>query len=172
MSVADEIQRLDTGLLPDEEPGGIGTITLVGLCKGDADEVAKRTCEVFRAVLVSGSTSWPTEAEWRDRLAGWFIDASAPEMTQEEAERWLERWRAMTAREKAAIEETKRWALADWLYWLQPSERQWEFWECRAKGKDVVRLTIKIDGWPIAHGALNWLLRAAGADRVVIEEEN
>ena len=53
---------------------------------------------------------------------------------------------------------------------LQSSERQWEFWECKAKGNDVVRLTIKINGRPIAHGALNWLLRAAGAGRTVIED--
>jgi len=172
MSVADEIRRLDAGPLPDEEPGGIGTITLLGLCQDDAEAVAQRACEVLRAVLVSGSPSWPTDAEWRNRLPGWFIDASAREMTQEEAEQWLDKWRAMTAEEKAALEETQRWALADWLHWLQPSERQWEFWECGASDSHMVRLTVKVNSWPIAHGALDWLLRAAGADRVVTEEGN
>jgi hypothetical protein len=170
MSVSDEIRRLDEGPLTDEEPGGIGTVTLLGLCEGNAGDVARRVREVLRVVLTSSSGHWPSEGQWHDLLPNWFVAACAPEMSQEVAERWLEKWRAMAAEEKAELDATQRWSLPDWLHWLQPSERQWEFWACEAGDTNSVRLSLKVDAWPLAHGALDWLLRAAGANRVVSEQ--
>ena len=169
-SVANEIRRLDEGLRPDEACGGIGTVSLVGLCEVDPQLVACRVREVLRVVLVIQSKPWPTETEWRLLLPDWFVATSSTEMTQDEAEQWLKKWRTMTVEQRAALDAIQRWSLADWLHWVQPSERQWEFWECVASNEHAVRLVIKIDAWPIAHAALDWLLRAAGANRVVVEE--
>jgi hypothetical protein len=172
MSIVHEIRRLEQGPMADEEPDGIGTVTLLGLCENDAESVARRASEVLRVVLDFSFPPWPTQAEWCHHLPDWFVSASAPEMSREEAERWLGKWRAMTAEERVELEQTQRWALADWLHWLKPNERQWELWDCGASDKHIVRLTIQVEAWPIAHGALNWLLRAAGADRVMVEEGN
>ncbi|MDP2185992.1 MAG: hypothetical protein Q8J93_11070 [Xanthomonadales bacterium] len=170
-SVADEIRRLNEGPLPEEVCGGIGTIALVGLCDDNPQLVACRVREVLRVVLDIQSKPWPTETEWRCLLPSWFVAACAPEMTHDEAEQWLKTWRTMTVEQRADLDATQRWSLADWLHWLQPSERQWEFWECRVSDEHAVRLAIKLDAWPIAHGALDWLIRAAGANRVIAEPD-
>jgi hypothetical protein len=169
-SIANEIRRLDEGPRPDEACDGIGTVALVGLCEVAPELVAWRVRDVLRVVLVMQSKRWPTETGWRCLLPNWFVAACSTEMTQDEAEQWLEKWRAMTVEQRATLDATQRWSLADWLHWVQPSERQWEFWECRASNEYSVRLVIKLEAWPIAHGALDWLLRAAGANRVIVEE--
>jgi len=91
-------------------------------------------------------------------------------MTPQETAAWLERWRALPAEEQHRAERERRWALADWLHWLRPDERSWYWWDAAVNGSHELRVRVEVPGWPAALGALTWLLRAAGADSVSVEE--
>ena len=88
-------------------------------------------------------------------------------MSHEEAERWVAWWRTLAPADKARAESEKRWTLEDWLYWLTPSQRQWFWWDAVTDGDHALRVTVEVADWPTALGALDWLLRAAGASEVV-----
>jgi hypothetical protein len=55
---------------------------------------------------------------------------------------------------------------ADWLYWLEPSERQWFWWDAAVERPDALRVIVEVAGWPAPLGAHDWLLLAAGAIEV------
>jgi hypothetical protein len=125
---------------------------------------------VLRAVLEHAGPSWPSLSGWRQVLPAWFVESSAPEQSREEAERWLGWWRSLPAEEQARVTRAQRWTLADWLYWLEPSERQWFWWDAIVESPDTLRVLVEVSGWPAPLGALEWLLRAAGSVEVVREE--
>jgi hypothetical protein len=62
--------------------------------------------------------------------------------------RWLSWWRSLPAAEQASVTQEKPWTLADWLYWLEPSERQWFWWDGLAEDADTLRVTVEVYGWP------------------------
>jgi len=100
-------------------------------------------------------------------LPAWFVERSAPERSREEAERWLAWWRSLPASEQARVAREQDWALADWLYWLEPAERHWFWWDAVIENPEILRVIVEVPGWPVPLGALEWLLRAAGAMEVV-----
>jgi hypothetical protein len=166
----EERRHLDVGSRPGEQPGGVGTVTVAIRCRGDAGEVAERTRAVLRAVLAHAGPPWPSLAEWRRLLPVWFIEASAPERSAEESERWLAWWHSLPPVERGEATRARRWTLANWLYWLEPSERQWFWWDAAVESPDALRVTVEVSGWPAPLGALEWLFRAAGAVEVTLEE--
>lgn len=76
----------------------------------------------------------------------WFVAACSPERTAEKTS----------------------WTLADWLYWMEPDERQWFWWDARIDGEGATTVLVEVPRWPSATGALEWLLRAAGASSVKV----
>ena len=169
MTVQDELRRIRSGPAHSEAAVGAGAFVLRGICPGNAAEVSGRIREVLHTVIGSIAHK-PTEGEWLDRLPHWLKREFVPAMSQAEAAQWLARWESMTAREKAAEDHNAHWALEDWLYWFEPEQRHWEFWDCRAISEDLVRLSITPEDWPFAHAALDWLIRVAGATKVFEEE--
>jgi len=57
----------------------------------------------------------------------------------------------------------KRWSLLNWLHWMQPEERPWVWWDGRVETDSQARISVIVEGWPYPRGALDWLIRAAGA---------
>jgi hypothetical protein len=100
------------------------------------------------------------------------VAACGPERSREDAERWLAWWRTLGPVDKARAESKQQWALPDWLYWLMPSERQWFWWDAEVGRDGSLRVTIEVAGWPVALGALGWLLRAAGAVELTYDENS
>lgn len=150
-------------------PGGLGTVAFVVQAPGDDGSalIAKAT-SVLRVMDESGLERWPSVEEWRTLLPPWFTSACAPEMNTDEAKSWLARWEKLNDAERRAEEEGKPWALADWLYWMEPGRRGWWWWEHR-QGAGLLVL-VEVDEWPFPWGALGWLLRASGAKDVIPEE--
>lgn len=128
-------------------------------------EVLARAREVMTAVL-SNSDPWPDLDAWRHVLPHWFVERSAPEQTKEQAEDWPAWWRKLSPEEQAQATKDGGWSLADWLYWLEPEQRQWYWWDSRVVDQDTARIIIDAPDSPTALGALEWLLNAAGAERV------
>lgn len=168
----EERRHLTDGPRPGEVPGGVGTVGVLARGGADGGEVLDRSRAVLLAVLERSGPEWPTVEEWRSLLPPWFVAACGPEMSREDAERWLAWWRTLGPADRARAESERRWTLADWLYWLMPSERQWFWWDAEVGRDGTLRVTVEVPGWPTALGALDWLLRAAGAAEVVHEENS
>jgi hypothetical protein len=146
----------------------VGTVTVVGSCPGNAADVLARCREVMSVVLEYQTGEWPDVEAWRRLLPDWFVEACVDE-SAEETERWLAEWRSLPPDQQAAADEGKPWSLSDWLYWLEPDEREWFWWDARVDDENCVRVEVEVAGWPTPLGALAWLLRTAGA--VVSVEE-
>lgn len=124
-----------------------------------------RVLEVATVVQERGD-DWPALEEWRTLLPAWFVDASAPESTREEAEAYLHKWRAMTPKERVDDELSRPWALSDWLHWFDPSgdraNRGWRIVGGAVTGENTGRIDLDVEGHPYASGSLQWLVTAAG----------
>lgn len=169
MIAPEEQRHLTVGPRPGEVAAGAGTVCVFAR-GGDGGGVLERSRAVMLAILEHSGSQWPTVEEWSSLLPPWFVGACAPEMSREEAERWLSWWRSLGPAERARTESERRWTLADWLYWLTPSERQWFWWDAEVDEGGELRIAIEVEGWPTALGALDWLLRAAGAMEIIHEE--
>jgi hypothetical protein len=146
------------------------TVTLVADCPRGAEDALARTKEALLpivSVLARGS-EWPSEDGWARLLPAWFVGACGPEMSRAAVEAWLEKWRDLPREQQIAEEERQPWALGDWLYCFYEGadERQWRWLGAEPIGGDRLRVTLEVEGLPVAYGALRWLLRVAGASQV------
>lgn len=165
----DELRHLSEGPRIGEVPGGAGLVEVAVATSGDIDAVLARCREVLLVVLQASRDEWPSGDTWSERLPRWFVQGCAAEEPAEAA-RWLAWWRGLDgeARERAA--NARRWTLSDWLHWLQPEERQWFWWDGVALSQHEARILVEVPGWPIALGALEWLVRVAGAESAKVAE--
>jgi hypothetical protein len=164
MTPSEELRHINDGADPGEEPAGAGTIEL--LAHGDAEQLRVRAAEILIAVLGPTGPDWPTLEKWSTLLPQWFVDACAPEQSQQETEEWLVWWRSLPPDEQAAAEDAQPWSLGDWLHWFKPEERTWFWWDARVISPDTLRLIVQITDWPTPLGSLRWLLTAAGAREI------
>ncbi len=158
-----ESRRVSFGPRPEESPGGLGLIEVEVLAEGSVVDVIEKSKDVLRAVLSMTSDEWRSPVAGTVRLPEWFVAVCAPERSPEVDEQWLVWWRGLDPEAKARAADEKQWTLADWLYWMQPDERQWFWWDAHIDGDGVATVLVEVLGWPSATGALEWLLRAAGA---------
>lgn len=163
-SNAEELRRVLHGPSEGERPDECGTEAFLVRCPGDALAVLTRAKEVLAAVLIGSSdATWPTPATWSALLPQWFVDACAPEESREEAERFLQYYRNLPPEQRAQIQQTERWSLADWLYWMEPGNRQWWWWKGFVEDSDTCVAEVVVQDRPFAAGAVRWLFRASGA---------
>lgn len=171
MLIGPEEQRhLEAGPRSGEVPTGVGLVDVVASCNGGADQLLERVRDVLRTVIDHQAPEWPSTTTWRTLLPSWFVEACADEMSPSETEAWLSWWRSLPTEQQAAAMNDMRWSLADWLYWFEPEQRQWFWWDATAERDDQVRVVVELAGWPAPFGALQWLLTAAGATDVTIDE--
>lgn len=163
---AQESRRVSFGPHPDERPGGLGLIEVTVLAEGSIVDVIEKSKDVLRAALSMDSNEWRSPVADTGRLPSWFVAACAPEQTPDVEERWLVWWRGLDADARVRAEDERSWTLADWMHWMQPTERQWSWWDARVEGDAMAIVLVEVQGWPSATGALEWLLRAAGASSV------
>lgn len=165
---ADERRRVVDGPLPDEEPDG--TLVPVDAVCDDAGRVLARCREALAVVLDHSAGDWPSDDRWRALLPDWFVAASAPEPTPEEVERYRARWAAMSYQERRAdAAAQKPWSVGDWVFWFDPDDRHWFWWDAELRGATEARVWLQVDAWPAPVGSLEWLLRAAGAREVTVD---
>lgn len=166
-----ELERIAHGPPPKAKPGGIGTVRFTVRCPLGSDDVLTKAKSVLRCVDKAALENWPSEEEWAEILPDWFVAACAPEMSRAQAEEWLASWKRLSKDEQARVELEKDWSLADWLYWMEPANREWFWWDTKsADDVDHILVAIEVDGWPFPWGALRWLFKACGASAVDPEE--
>lgn len=166
-----EIERLKQPPSSNETPEGIGIVRFIVRCPLGADVVLANAKSVLGLVASKTFGPWPEESEWQRLLPEWFVAACAPPPSQEEAERWLKWWQRLSPPEQAETEINKDWSLDSWLYWMEPENRQWTWWDARVVPDcDHILLAVEVDSWPFPWGALRWLFKASGAS--VVEAES
>jgi hypothetical protein len=131
---------------------------------GDAPGVVARAKQALSRVDEHSSV-WPSDDEWRMLLPPGFVARCVPELTTEESEGWLSRWRAISPSEQEESEEKEPWSLVEWLYWAQPERREWFWWDANTLDDRSAVVAVEVQGWPFPWGSLSWLLRAAGGGR-------
>lgn len=165
-----ELQHLVAGPDPGETPEGIGLVRFDIHCDVDASGVLGRMRDVLRIVAEKRGVGWPAIDVWRARLPAWFIAAFAPEMTRAEADASVARWQRLSPAEQQREEEESAWSLADWLYWFEPAQRTWSWWDGLVESDQHARIALAVESWPFPWGALRWLARAAGARAIEPEK--
>jgi len=161
-----ELKRLLEGVAPGERPRGVGLVVFEAQCASSANEVHEKVREVLQVVLSQSGDHWPTLSTWKELLPSWFVVACAPEKTLEDQERWLQWFKNLPSDEQSLVQNQAPWTLAGWLYWLQPENRSWFWWNGSVVSDDILRVEVEVDSSPFASGALEWILRAAGATGV------
>jgi hypothetical protein len=139
---APELERL-RGVPPGEPPPGAEVDVLVAQCGEAAELVLARVRELLVRVL-DRPEPWPSIPEWKQILPAWFVESCVDDSEL-----------------RSCVVD--RWSLRAWLHWFRPGHRAWEWWDAAADGN---RLTIRlvVRRRPYLRGALDWLLRAAGAN--------
>jgi hypothetical protein len=168
--VARELRRLEYGPAA-ELPRGLGLVRFITSTTGGVEAVLSRAKQVL-ARVDEYAPRRPSDDEWRRVLPAWFVARCAPELSSQEAEAALSRWRAMSPSDQREAEKQHRWPLLDWLYWLEPERRGWFWWDANASDDSHAVVAVEVQGWPFPWGALSWLLRAAGADQVAPERDD
>jgi hypothetical protein len=163
MSKEEELARIASGPAPGERPDDV-LIDLQVRAPGRADDVLRRARTVLTNVL-EHIDERPTSEAWRRLLPEWFVQRFVPERTQDEAERWLDWWRTLSPEEKARAQE-QSWTLLDWLYWFEPEQRTWSWWNATIRDKDTFRLAIAACDSVTPLAAFKWLFRASGAEQI------
>lgn len=165
-----ELRHLLEGPAANEKPAGMGTVRFIAQCDGDSWQVLSKAKTVLTELDQVAIKDWPPDSAWREVLPDWFVARCAPERTRDEAEEWLKWWRTLPADEQARVENEKAWSLSDWLYWFQPENRKWFWWDAAELDANKIVVAVEVDDWPFPWAALAWLLRASGATRVDAEE--
>lgn len=163
MNRVDELRHLRFGPTPDERPGGAGVARFDLECDGNAAQVVGRCREVLEVVVGQDPDEWPTLSEWRSLLPGWFVAACAPEETTAERDLWMAEYEAMSGEQKREYAAIATWRLSAWLFWFQPAERFWFWWDASIAGPDACSITVEVTDVMFPEGSLWWLVRAAGA---------
>ena len=136
-------------------------------CAGDASDVLSKARKVMLAVLAQSPTIWPRDGDWPNLLPWWFVVACAPEKTDEEKEKELEKWRGLSPQQQKDLEAKKPWPLSSWLQWFHEKDRGWAWWEAEELDSSNLRVFVEVEGLPFPSGSLIWLFRAAGAIEVL-----
>lgn len=167
----EELRHLADGPRGDERPGGAGLVSVAVFAPGRSAVVLARARRVLAAVVEVGGDQRPDDPRWATLLPPGFVAEFAAQESEQERERWLSWWRGLGPTERAQASRDRRWTLPDWLFWLQPDERTWYWWDATAADEDRAEVRVEVSGWPAPLGALEWMLRAAGADRTEVLDD-
>ena len=164
--MSEELQRLDHNKL-GERPHGLWMTLIVDL--GDhPDQTSHRIIEVARLLAGYGTywgsktgSRWPNNQEWRRLLPQWLL-ASFKDYSKEECEKMM------------AEMPRERWHELPWLFdsWTASmKDRTWEWWSSKRHDR-VLKVRLLVEGWPYSIGALEYLLKSAGATSIQRIEGN
>ena len=121
---------------------------IVARCPGGAAGVLERVREVLRIVLPREAGPAPGVDEWKEALPGWFLSACVDDREL-----------------KSCVID--KWSVRAWVHWFRPETRAWSWWDARA-GADTLRIRVQVSRRPYLRGALDWLIRVAGASDLAV----
>jgi hypothetical protein len=166
-----ELQRLNHPPEPGDRPSGVGIVRFVARCPLGSDEVLANAKSLLKMIDEASLERWPTEEEWKIKLPDWLTSKCSPPICDEAAEKWLAWWRSLPAEEKQRAEAEQGWTLDNWLYSMEPRNRQWFWWDAKSLSDlDHLVVAVEVEAWPFPWGSLQWLIKSAGASTLDPEE--
>lgn len=150
---------------PGQSIGGLGTVRIIARCAGDSEQVLAKAKEVLSILISNEPVSVTDLGKWADALPEWLVSQFVPEPTKEEMDIYL----ALPYEERMKPEHNRP-SLKAWLYWFQPENRYWQWWDAAVLDKDTLVVAIEVREWPFPWEALKWLLEACGAVSVEAEK--
>lgn len=166
-----EMLRLKNGPASNERPGGMGTVRFVARCSIDPELVLRRVKSVLLAVDEVASIAWLSDEEWKKELPDWFVVRCAEPLTLQQAEEQLRLRKHYSIEEELRFSAEYEWSLPNWLYCVNPLNRQWYWWDAEAIPENAeIRVAVEVLDWPFPWSDLRWLFRAAGATSLEAEE--
>jgi hypothetical protein len=131
------------------------------ICEPSAPVVAAKITEVLTIVLQNIQVA-PSSDEWQSLLPPWLVRQFAPATTADAKQQWLAHWRHLPDDEKVQLAKEQPWELLEWLHWFEEDNSCWTLASTTVVDLVCLELELDVDGWPIANGALQWLVRASG----------
>ena len=138
-----EAERIASAPGPGEAPPA-DAVTLTYECPEDPAAVLGRVREVLAAVIPA-PRPWPSLDEWRERLPRWFVDACSDDI-------------------KISTCVVDKWSLRAWVWWFQPEQRRWTWWDGRVEDGRLAIEVVPTGNGSLLLGSLEWVLEAAGAE--------
>lgn len=164
-----ELSRLEGGQCSDLPPQNLTRFEIDVEATGSVRDVLDRTKEVLACVLQAAADRWPSDAEWMGILPAWFVRASAPEGSAAQTPVSKPDPESPLSAEGEPDEEDEPWSVGAFVYWFLPQQREWWWWGADPIDDDRLRICLVVREPSFPHEALDWLLRAAEAKRVVDE---
>jgi len=132
------------------------------------EAVLTKVKSLLRTLHAFGTEDWALVNDETTAIPSWFKDCCSPQMTKNEMSIWLTKWRKLEGAEQLTFEKKKGWSLMDWLYWMQPKNRTWYVFDAVSCSHHKSKLVLLVDSWPVPLGAAEWMLQAAGAEKIEI----
>lgn len=168
MTRQEERRHLLNGVLPGEAPSEAG-LTGILVTSDDPETLVSRCREVMLTIVSHSAATWPDPSAWQRRLPGWFLEKCPPDNMRETNEEWLNRWHEQSHEGRVRMEREASWTLDNWLFWMKPENRLWSWWDAVLENPNQVRIQVELIDIHAPLGALEWLLRCAGAVDVSVE---
>ena len=154
-----EIKRLKTNETGGELRGC--TLKKISVISKNITENVNQIKEVLQNIFETTLTEkkWPDLEKWKSIFSKDFINKFSPEMTDEEANEWLNRWQSLSTEEKAIEEKNRKWSFSNWIYWFEPDVRVWRWWRLEIIDDNKFNIEIVASQDVIPSGALEWLIK-------------
>ncbi|PJR62406.1 hypothetical protein [Raoultella sp. T31] len=170
-----ERKRLACAPSLSDKPTGIGSVRFVVSCESNAEHIMSLAKEVLKVISDAYETEWPDLVSWKEMLPDFFVDSFEPEISKEDMDKRIAYRNSLPWKEQQKLLADEKWSLDSWLYWLEPENRTWFWWDA-ALLEEPIRETyfivaVVVLEWPFPWGALKWLFKACGALDVVSEED-
>lgn len=165
--IRSEVIRLNDVESRRDIPAGFMRFTLRAQSKHHAKTVIDKTVGLLKAVDKGAlEPNWPPLDYWNRSLPSWFIGACEPCKGQTEALRWLSWFNALSESKQRDVESKQKWSLPDFLYWFEPQNRHWYWWNAQLISEGFAEIGVIARSWPFPVGSLKWILRASGANDI------
>ena len=139
----EERRRLGEGAAGQEPPGELDSLEVRA---ADPAATLGRVREVLDVVVAHGEGGWPEVDEGKGRLPAWVVATCVDDRELQEC-------------------VLDRWSLRAWLYWRQPDQRHWRWWDAEPAGPDgTLRIRLLVLSRPYLRGSLDWLLTVSGGE--------
>ncbi|ADO50548.1 hypothetical protein [[Enterobacter] lignolyticus] len=170
-----ERERLTNAPSLSDEPTGIGTVRFVVSCESNAENILSLAKNVLKTVDDAYDSDWPDLASWKKILPKIFVDNCEPEISKRDMDHRIAYRKSLPWEEQQRLMINERWSLDNWLYWLEPENRTWFWWDAVLLEEPIrdthFIVAVVVLEWPFPWGALKWLFKACGALDVVSEDD-
>lgn len=173
--IALERERLISAPSLSDKPTGIGSVRFIVSCESNTESILTLAKDVLKIVSNVYESDWPDLASWEKILPDIFVDNCEHEISKESMDKRIAYRKSLPWEEQQKMIADEKWSLDSWLYWLEPENRTWFWWDAVLLEGPIREthfiVAVTVMEWPFPWGSLKWLFKACGALDVVPEDD-